>query len=196
MWESLPKIKGKLAQLLDEEYRGLAPHEKQELRNAIKEAAWLVTGHRRVFRSDRLRFEKAEKTVARWLKDNPKALPSEPDRETTTAIPPNGFETKWPLEMRADLAQRKVRRGDKVVDFGGHLTEWNALVKLARTHPAHTPCAEFWRAETEMGAVYTMMTKLRELLAPLRISIPHAGRRGYLLTAEALGGFKVRRRTS
>jgi hypothetical protein len=183
--ESLPKIKGALARLLTEEYRDLAPHQKQELREAIKEAVRLVTGHRRVFRLDRMRFEKAKGKVARWLRNHPKALRSEPEPETMTAIQPHGFTTDWPLGMKADLAQRKVRRGDKMVEFGGHQTEWNALVKLASNHPGYTASDAFWRTDdTELGAVYTMMTKLRELLAPLRIIIPHAGRRGYLLTAK------------
>jgi hypothetical protein len=91
------------------------------------------------------------------------------------------FTTDWPFAMKADLAGRKVRRGDKEADLGGNRPAWETLVKLANNYPSRTLAVAMQREETELGAVYAAVSKLRRLLAPLGITILNPGRRGYLL---------------
>jgi hypothetical protein len=96
---------------------------------------------------------------------------------------PVGFDTRWPFGMLANLAERRVRRGDKEADFGSNKPTWQALVKLARNYPSRMSAQALWSSNdtTELGSVYTAISTLRRLLAPLGIHIPHAGRRGYVL---------------
>jgi hypothetical protein len=93
-----------------------------------------------------------------------------------------GFDTTWPFGMLANLAERKVRRGDTEADFGSNKPAWQALVKLARNYPRRTSAEALWEdGTTELGSVYTAVSTLRRLLAPLGVDIPHPGRRGYVL---------------
>jgi hypothetical protein len=58
--------------------------------------------------------------------------------------------------MLANLAERKVRRGDREADFGSNKPAWQALVKLARNYPSRTSAKALWEdGTTELGSVYT-----------------------------------------
>jgi hypothetical protein len=88
--------------------------------------------------------------------------------------------------MKADLAERKVRRGNEVADLGTSRPAWDVLVKLANNYPSRTAREALWRQETEVGAVYTAVSTLRRFLALLGIIITHPGRQGYLLSEAPL----------
>jgi hypothetical protein len=87
--------------------------------------------------------------------------------------------------MKADMADRRVRRGRQIADFGPHNSPWKVLRALVDSYPRRTPPEALLREEIELGTVYAHISKVRQLLEPLGIIIPHPGQhRGYVL-AEA-----------
>jgi hypothetical protein len=128
--------------------------------------------------------------------DGPATPPAEtvppvpgPGGEQPAAEAPAGFDTPWPLGMRANLADRKVWRNGTVTDLGTDAPAWQTLVKLANAHPNRKAPKPLWRdvwpdGEVELGTVYATISRLRELLEPLGVGIPHPGRRGYVLAAQ------------
>jgi hypothetical protein len=110
----------------------------------------------------------------------PAATPC-PDRNPSTRDTPVGFETVWPLGLRANLADRRVWRNGAEADLAGNKGAWEALVMLTRNHPARTHVTALWRNETEQGAVYMIVSRLRQLLRPLGLDISTTRNAGYLL---------------
>jgi hypothetical protein len=106
----------------------------------------------------------------------------------TTAPPAAapGYDTSWPLGLRANLPERKVLRNGVEADLGGCNSVWMVLSLLARNYPARTPLAALWDGETEQGAVYMAVRRLRTALHPLGITVETIRGRpaGYVL-AEA-----------
>jgi hypothetical protein len=96
--------------------------------------------------------------------------------------PLDPFSLAWPLKLKADLARRRVRRGTSVADLAHCGPAWGVLCLLARNYPNRTPPESLWqRDDNELGSVYTAVSNLRKLLAPLGVDIPHPGRVGYVL---------------
>jgi hypothetical protein len=108
----------------------------------------------------------------------------EPAGGTNAEVAPvaDGFTKAWPFGMEADLAERKVRRNGVPADFGAIKSIWDVLCTLAHNHPRITHRDALLPPHIEPGAVPVRMTKLREMLAPLGVTIPPATRGlGYLL---------------
>jgi hypothetical protein len=96
-----------------------------------------------------------------------------------------GYDTPWPLGLRANLSERKVLRDGIEADLGGRSSVWEVLSALARNHPAHTPLAALWDGETEQAAVYMAVTRLRAALRPLGLTVESKrGRPGGYVLAE------------
>jgi hypothetical protein len=95
-------------------------------------------------------------------------------------IPPRAA-TAWPLGMKADPADRKVWRNEVEADLGNSEAAWEVLATLARNYPSRTPLKALWRDETELGAVYMNVSRLRKFLQPLGLIIPQGNRAGYVL---------------
>jgi hypothetical protein len=115
----------------------------------------------------------------------PSAAPSIGPPQEARRGDEDAFSTDWPLGMKADVAGRRVRRGNAMVDFGPDRTLWEALVKLAASYPTRILPQAVWREETNLDAAYGMVSRLRKQLASLSLTIPHAGRRGYVLAEVA-----------
>jgi hypothetical protein len=107
---------------------------------------------------------------------------SEPpaDGGANRGVPP-GFETRWPFDMRANLADRRVWRNGIMADLGTNKPAWEMLCKLAKNHPSRSPAETLRSGDTEKGSVYTAASELRCLLAPLNVGIESLRTVGYLL---------------
>jgi hypothetical protein len=91
------------------------------------------------------------------------------------------FPTAWLLGMHANLEERKVKRGEKIVDFSTSGSAWDVFVKLVKTYPKRVSTDSLWNDDNSLGSVATAVARLRNLIHPLGFIIPRAAHHGYVL---------------
>jgi DNA-binding response OmpR family regulator len=99
----------------------------------------------------------------------------------------DGFDHGWPLGLTANLRERKVRRNGVEADLSANRPAWKVLDVLADGFPRKFSRDELmsavWRkTEPEHNALHSAVKRLRKLIQPLGLTVPHASRSGYTLS--------------
>jgi hypothetical protein len=132
------------------------------------------------------------------------APPNNPGNEVSRSLPPAPDDSKH-LGLILDRQRRKVQREglEMAIEFRGKIIPWNLLEKLVKAKDAYLSIDDLGEAWKKVGKdkpgtdrLYPELSKLRNMILPLRIGIDNAPSGGWKLVDLKQDKSKTERRRS